>query len=319
MSAEAETQHRFSHEAMATRFEVLVAGEARDYAQQAAAAVFAEVDAIEGVLSRYVESSDITQINHAGKDNAVRIGECAFSCLETAQRLWTDTGGVFDITVGPLLACWRNPDKSPRTPSLGELAEARKRVGMDLVELSRDTLSVRLKADGMTLDLGGIGKGFSLDRAAVILDDWSITAALISCESTVLALSAPPGAAGWEAAVGGADANTPATGKVLLQHRALSGSGVYLKGRHIIDPRTGKPVAGRKGSWSIAGAGGIADALSTTFMILSTQEVQRYCESHPGVCAMLLAEENGENAYQRFGPWESVVYEPLGREPAGSV
>lgn len=309
MSLESENVnlHRFAHEAMATRFQVSVAGETRTYAQQAADAVFAEVDLVEAALSRYVESSDMARLNRLAAGRTARIGLRAFECLEIAAQVHADTGGAFDVTVGPLLACWRNPDKSPRKPSEQELTAARARVGMHLVELDPNTFSVRLKAEDMSIDLGGIGKGFALDRAAELLAEWGVGSALIGSESTVLAVGAPPGRRGWSAAVGGADKDTPPVGKVFLRDNALSASGVYIKGRHIIDPRTGRPAAGKRAAWAVSKTGAVADALSTAFMVLSPKTVERYCLAHPGTFAMLLLESGGEGRYRRFGNWDETL------------
>jgi len=302
-----EGLQRFAHEAMATTFEVVVAGQERAYAQQAADAVFAEIDLVEAALSRYIESSDVSKLNHLAAGVTTTVGSRAFECLEMAARVWKDTGGAFDVTIGPLMACWRNPDKSLRKPSEAELAEARAKVGMNLVKLDPANHTVRLAADGMRIDLGGIGKGFALDKAAEMLGDWGVKNAVVhGGTSTVLALGAPPGDNGWPLGVGGAGKDALSAGRVFLRDRALSGSGVELQGRHIFDPRAGGPAMGKTGTWSVCPSATVADALSTAFMVMTVGEVEAYCKKHADTCALLLIEGEGARRYVAYGDWAGL-------------
>ena len=298
---------RFAHTAMATTFEVVVAGEAGDYAHQAADAVFAEVDQIESALSRFIESSDVCQINHLAAGEWIRVGVHAVECLRAAARVHAETAGAFDVTIGPLMACWRNPDKSPRQPSETELTEARARVGMDLIERDDAGQRIRVKSAGVQVDLGGIGKGYAVDRAADILRDWSVSCALISAgDSSTFAMGGHPSKNGWPVGVGGIGQETEALYTVMLCDRSLSGSGIYVKGRHILDPRTGRPAAGKIAGWAIHPSATIADALSTAFMVMTPDKVESYCRKHPEASAMLVLETPGEPTRLRFGKWNLI-------------
>jgi thiamine biosynthesis lipoprotein len=196
--------HRFAHEAMATTFEILIASddtvaESAEYARQAAQAAFHEIDRLEKDLSRFIESSDVSRINKLGSRESVRVSIDTFECLQLAARIHDDTGGAFDVTIGALLACWRTSASTPRRPTVEEVAEAKARTGMERVALDRKNFTVRLKTDGVLLDLGGIGKGFALDKAAETLREWAdegwgLEAALLSGgQSSLLAMGAPPG------------------------------------------------------------------------------------------------------------------------------
>ena len=89
--------------------------------------------------------------------------------------------------------------------------------------------------------------------------------------------------------------------KVLLSGSALSGSGTELKGRHIIDPRTGRPAEGHLGAWACCPSASVADALSTAFLVMSTEEVEDYCSRHPDTFALVVAQEDGKPVVHRFG------------------
>jgi thiamine biosynthesis lipoprotein len=185
---------RFAHEAMATVFEAVIAGETEKYSRQAAQAVFQEWDRLGGMLSRFIESSDVSRINRLGAVESVRVNIETFECLQTAMEIHRETDGAFDVTLGGLTDYWK-ARAGTAVDELREEADSRRTgTGMDLMELDPETLCVRLKSPGPVVDLGGIGKGYALDRAAEILRDWSIESALLQGgESTVLALGAPPG------------------------------------------------------------------------------------------------------------------------------
>lgn len=275
---------------MATLFEIFILHEDALYAEQAAYAAFDELDRLEGELSRFLDHSDINRINnHTGK-KPVRIGLDAFDCLKICQRICEDTGGAFDPTVGSLMECWLNPDRSNRNPAPEEVESARARVGMNLLELDEENHTARLKSVPLRIDLGAFGKGYALDKMAILLRDWDISLALLHGGwSSALALDAPPETEGWPVAIG-----DPFSGETLrtisLQNRSLSGSGLR-KGLHVIDPREGAQVKESCAAWASATSAAVSDALSTAFMVMREEEIENYCQNHPGVRAYRWADQ----------------------------
>ena len=151
---------------MATIYELIMIHEDERYAGQAAAAAFEEVDRLEGELSRYVENSDISRINNLPANQPLRLGLDAFECLQISVQMYAETNGAFDVTIGSLLTCWRHEDGSPRTPSGEELDRARLHTGTHLLQLDEREHTIRLAASPVLIDLGGIGKGYAVDRIA---------------------------------------------------------------------------------------------------------------------------------------------------------
>ena len=318
---------RFSHEAMATTFEVIIVHEDERYASQAAVAAFDEVDRLERELSRFIENSDIARINSMGANQPLQIGLDTFECLKIAVRIYAETNGAFDITIGSLLKCWRNDDGTPRRPSPKEIDLARLHTGANLLQLDEAEHTVRLSASPIQIDLGGIGKGYAVDRVAELLRDWSIDVALISGGySSVLALDAPPGKKGWPLTLTNPAGSKEILARPFLQKGALSGSGVQ-KGGHIIDPRTAQAVEGRRAAWSSVPDAASADALSTAFMIMDLDEIKQYCRLHPNTLAMVILDASSPLGMKnisrqpegsprlhpersrrvRFGAWESLI------------
>ena len=297
---------RFSHQAMATTFEIIVQHDNARYAEQAAGQAFDELDRLEGELSRFIENSDISRINNLPAGQPLLIGLPAFECLKLSARLYAETSGAFDVTIGSLLKCWLNKDKTLRNPSEQELNLARQRTGMNLIKLNESGYTVELLASPVQVDLGGIGKGYALDVMAELLRDWSIgTAVLHGGFSTVLAMDAPAGAKGWPLTLSNPLDRSQTLAFLHLQGRAVSGSGVQ-KGQHIIDPRTARPAEGKRAAWSCARDGATADILSTAFIVMSPQEIEQYCVRHPDVLAMVILKSQKEGQKDKilhFGPW----------------
>ncbi len=299
---------RFSHEAMATTFEVIILHEDARYAQQAARAAFDELDRLEQELSRFIENSDISRINNLAPKGSLRVGLDAFECLQISTRIYDETNGAFDITIGTLLDCWLNEDKTMRTPSKEQLNLARERTGIHLLELDEAEHTVQVLSGPVQIDLGGIGKGYAVDRMAELLRDWSIDTAVIhGGYSSVLALDAPSKTKGWPLTLSSPVNRKQTLAGLHLQGRALSGSGLQ-QGRHIIDPRTAQPVEGKRAAWACAADAATADALSTAFMVMSPDEVRQYCSRHQDVLAMLILHDETKKKQKEkilhFGQWK---------------
>jgi len=299
--------HRFSHQAMATTFEVVVQYEDRLYAQQAASAAFTELDRIEGELSRYLETSDVTRINHLPAAQALSIGLDTFECLAIGAEIHGQTGGAFDMTVGFLVDAWLDQEKRPRTPSAEELKFAREHTGMHLIVLDEPTHAVGLMKSPVRVDTGGIGKGYGIDRMAELLREWSIDQALIHGGfSSVLALDAPSGAKGWPVTLSHPHDRQHTLARLDMENIAVSGSGVE-KGQHIVDPRIARPIEGKVAAWSVAPDATRADALSTAFMVMKPEEVEAYCTEHPNVRALLIVDSQEPGSTERIisiGRWK---------------
>jgi thiamine biosynthesis lipoprotein len=260
-----------------------------------------------------VESSDISRINRLPASRSTRIGTDTFDCLQLAARVHRETRGAFDVTMGPVIACWKdaNPDglDSPvlNPPPADDLDAALERVGMELLDLDPSTFSVRAKRAGMQIDLGGIGKGFALDKAAAVLREWGMDTALLhGGESTALALGAPPGRSGWLIGAGRSPYNPGAGFAVALNNAAVSGSGLERRGHHIFDPRTGTPARVALAAWALCPRAAISDALSTAFMVMGADEVERYCAPRAQTSGMVLVRAAEGPLLKRFGDWPTV-------------
>ena len=284
---------RFAHFAMGTTFEVLLAEKDEDYARQISQAVFAEIDRIKDLISRFNPTSEIGQINRLRTGQAMRIGVETYECLKTALFLHAETHGAFDINVGMLMK-YRGEQlfekQFPRVDIQKQLELSQKTRGYAIKYLPAKDME---EPTELSLDLGGIGKGFALEGTLEILSDWGVKRALVhGGTSTALSIGTPPEGEGkrkgWPVGIGGNWECQKTPKKFFLKDRALSGSGTEVKGDHIFDPATNKSAKGHRAAWVSHPAAAVADALSTAFMVMSTDEVRAYCKEHPDVWALVV-------------------------------
>ncbi len=240
-------------QAMGTIFRISVLHPRSMYATQAADAALDELAPLESQLSRFLPGSDIWRLNRAEPGHRIVVDLATYDCLRLALTMEHDTYGAFDVA-------YRSKPIRPASQA---------------ITLDPTHPTVCTNTHGVQLDLGGIGKGFALDQMAQLLAQWDITVALLQAsDSTVLALGAPRGRVGWPVRFGrGVHART-----LLLNNAAFSGSGTAVKGSHVIDPRTGRPVE-RSQVWARAATAARADAFSTAFLILNENRIGECCHA----------------------------------------
>ncbi|NLP10313.1 FAD:protein FMN transferase [bacterium] len=276
---------RFSHLAMATQFEIYIVDADAAYAGQASQAAFAELDRLENELSRFLPNSDISRINHMQPGQQLVIGPDAMACLKASFRHYLETEGAFDITVGALYECWLHADKSLRHPSPMEIKEAGRKTGLHHLFFDEAKLAVTKEVAGLQIDLGAFGKGYAVDKMAEVLSEWGIDTALIHGGAS--SVYARGGKEGWQVTISHPLDHARILRRLALKDLAISGSGLQ-KCSHIIDPVHGRPAHIHSAAWAIAPDAAASDALSTAFMVMSTAQIESYCENHPQVAAALL-------------------------------
>jgi thiamine biosynthesis lipoprotein len=300
---------QFGRRAMACQFEVFSNAGQYENATDAAIEALDLIDTLEAQLTVYRETSEVMDINRGAGSEAIEVEPRLFELLQYACQLHAETDGAYDITSGPLSKVWGFFRRQGELPAPHALAEALARVGSQHVELSMQGQTIRFRRPGMELNLGSIGKGYALDRAAEVL-----TAAGMSDflwhggRSSILARGSQgsqPGG-GWLVSISDPLRPGKTLAHVRLRDRALGTSGCGTQffrheGRrygHILDPRTGWPVEGMLSATAVAPTAAQADALATAFYVMGPDRTLEYCGRHPEIAAVLACPRPGQAGLQ---------------------
>ncbi len=194
---------RLSRRAMATTFEIVLPYGTPN-AMSLGSDAFDQLDALEAQLTVYRDSSEVSRLNRIAAYGPVPVEERSFGLLQLAARIHSGTNAAFDVTAGALINAWGFFKGPRRVPPDEEREAALARVGMQLVELNPLARTVRFRRPGLEINLGGIGKGYALDRVAEYLqDEWGTASVLLhGGYSSVVTVGAPPGEPrGWQVGV----------------------------------------------------------------------------------------------------------------------
>ena len=256
-----------------------------------------EVDRLEQQMTVYREDSELSLLNRTAHLAPVTVEKRLYRLLDLARQIGCETRGAFDITAGPLIRCWGFYERKGRVPSPEELEAARRATGWDKVVFDDSAPSVFFRKKGVELNLGSIGKGYALDRAAELLRKAGLMNFMIHAgHSSIFASGNSNSGPGWEISI--RDPHRPGRSlgslRLIDQGMSTSGSGqqfFIVNGRrfgHVLDPRNGEPCLSTASCSTIATAAARADALSTAFFVMDPEEVESYCDAHPEVGSIVV-------------------------------
>ena len=300
---------------MGTVLEVTLEAPDEAAGQAAIDACFALGSELERIFTTFDPASPTQRLNASAGGGPFPAPQPLIQLLRVSKTYAEQTQGAFDVTVGPLVALWREAARADRWPSPGALAEARQQVGWQRIQIGAE--GVRLAA-GMSVDFGGIAKGWALDRMGELLQARGIRSALLNFGgSSLLGMGAPSDAPGWRVLVTGGPGGV--VGSVLLRDRSLSVSASLgqfreIQGRrvgHVIDPRSGEPLLRGTLSAVLAPRGDLAEALSTALLVLSPEEGLALVERTRDTEALLVDEVGGRRKSSGFAASSGFV--PLER------
>jgi len=241
-------------DAMGSTFSIVLYG--RDWLNMESAvdAAFEEVHRLERMLTVHRPESECSEVNRHAAQGAFKLSAEFFQLLYRCLEYSRQSEGAFDISVGPLIKAWGFHKGTGRRPDDKEVKAALAIVGHRHIHLDPAARTVRFDCAGMEINLGGIGKGYAVDRMASILKRRGFdTALIVGSGSSIYGLGTPPGEAnGWPIDIRDPRDSRKLAASVLLKDISISTSGSYEKsfwadGRtysHILDPRTGYPAQG---------------------------------------------------------------------------
>jgi len=289
--------HRLAFPALGTTCEVQYAGP-----KGGLPAVEFELAAVRWVMdfekkySRFRPGSLVSRINAAAGKSWVAVDPEMEDMLRLCDSLHAMTQGILDATALPLIKLWNWKADYPVVPSPEQIAATRQLTGWTKVR--REPGRVFLPEEGMALDFGGFGKEYAVDLVTQMAASYDLTDVLVDFGHDLRAIGTPPGRPAWH--IGLEDPAYPGqiAGSLAISGCAVASSGDYVRcfranGQrygHIIDPRTGRPVANGCSQATVVAASCLqAGALSTTAFVLGLQEGTRFIQQFPGSEGLIVA------------------------------
>jgi len=306
-------RHHYAEPHMGTTFGVTVyADEAK--AKAAAKEAFARVSTLNAIMSDYLPTSELMKLCARAGGPAVKVSPELFAVLLRARRVSEETGGAFDVTVGPVVRLWRRSRKTLRLPEKEHLDAARALVGYKMMHLDATVGTVRLEKAGMLLDLGGIAKGHAADEVLAVLRKHGIGRALVAAGGDLRIGEPPPGKDAWSVAIAPVDDKEPPT-RLMLKACAVSTSGdaaqfVEIDGvrySHIVDARTGVGLVGRMSATVIAPDGITADSLTKAVAVLGPEKGFAVLKKYAGVSGRHVRKTDTGVEVKRSAGWRDLT------------
>jgi thiamine biosynthesis lipoprotein len=291
---------------MGTVFEIVVYDSSAVRANDAIEQALQEIVRLDAVMSNYKSDSELSDLNRTAHDHAQTVSSDLYRVIEESLQYSRLTGGKFDVTVGPLVDRWKAVMNGEPAPSLEEQEKLRACVGYQKIELiSPDR--IKFHSSCLRIDLGAIGKGYAVDRAAEILRSHGIKNALIDAGgSTWYGMGSPPEQNGWLVRL--RDPSESVDPQVILHDNSVSTSeqtppselGNESTG-HIIDPVQGSPLKTRYALSAIAKSGTASDGLSTSLLLVGPAEGKKLVSEMPDTAAVWISAE-GKTEMASSGP-----------------
>lgn len=256
----------FSREAMNTTFTLRLRGLDRDESEGMALECFYQLERMEGQLSRFIDGSDVSRINRLAAGETLYISETSHQCLLQALDAYVRTGGLFDITLGSRIEHRKSGNAGPSPDLVGRLI------------IHPDVAAVTCGEPGRQIDLGGIGKGFALDRMKEILIEWGAGDFLLAAGASSLLAHGPTA---WPVELP-AERNSV---MLPLRDASLSASGTRIQGSHIVHPAGDGAMPSQPCDrvWVTACRAAIAEIWSTALMLVPMEEIPSIIEGDPDI------------------------------------
>lgn len=311
---------RQARTSMGTQLSLGVSGVPCKVAKKASDEVFALFDRIEKLTDPEADGSAVKRINEAAGKEAVKVDAELFALVQLAQGFAQHTEGAFDPTFAALEGLWTFQPGEKQIPDQAEIDRRRALVDYQAVELDEDKRTVKLAKEGMRLGLGGIVKGYTMDKAVTVLKKHGVTDFIVKSGGEIY-VSGNPG--GGYRRVGIPDPRSKKNYALIdVRDRALNTSSdnerFFIEGNvryhHIIDPGSGRPARDVRSVSVISVDATSADALSTAIFVMGPDKGMKLIEDLAGVEAIIVDNKNGVHISSGLSE-RLVVGAPTDRSP----
>jgi len=283
-------------------------------------AAVGEMRRLEAIFDRHAPASFAAVFDRRAGRGPTTAPVEFIALLRASADLVNASEGAFDPTVAPLLDAYRFGEDEPRIPDDGEIGSLLSRCRWSaVVDTGDGTVGPSLRTSGAALDLGGVAKGYVVDRALDVLRRGGCSAALVNAGGDLRAFGRKPGGAPFRIGIQDPDDQQAIRGVLQVRDRAVATSGDYeryferdgLRWHHLLDPTTGRPGRLSRSSTVVASSTMVADALATAVFVLGPRRGVALAERLPDVEAAVIAPDGTWSATSGFaGLLEDETGEP---------
>lgn len=299
---ELDSGHRM---VMGTFARVVVIAKDSDAAGKCIESAFAQINKVDDLMSDYKSDSEISSVNRDGFEKAIRLSQPTYEVLQRSIEFSKLTDGAFDVTVGPLVELFRKAKDKQVLPNQDEITDARSKVGFEKLKIDGQNRTVQFTVEGMQLDLGGIAKGYAVDKAVETMQARGAIGGMIDLGGDIRCFGAPlKGRDHWVIGLQNPNIGKDSAGrevllKLKMTNGAIATSGDYqqfilIEGKrhsHIINRKTGTSTEGLSSVTIIADNATNADALATAVSVMGTGNGLELIENTPGTEAILITSQ----------------------------
>ncbi len=298
-SSQSSNLFKYHQVAMGTIIEITLMGDNEEKANKAALQAFQEMKRIETLMSPWIESSDVTRINRSAGKEGVKVSQETSKVIKKAQDISELSQGGFDITVGPLTELWRKAREKKIPLSAEEVKEKLSLVNFKNIEVDQEG-KVYLKKKGMAIDLGGIAKGYGVDRAFDVLRSLGYKNLIVNAGGDLRAAGFKNNQP-WSIGIQNPREPQKILTRISISDMAVATSGDYEKffvyqGKryhHIFNPNDGFPAEGCQSVTIVTKDCITADGLATAVFVLGPEKGYSFCRKLQGV-ECLIADKDGK-------------------------
>jgi thiamine biosynthesis lipoprotein len=288
---------KYHQVAMGTVIEITLIVNDEEKANKAALQAFQEIKRIETLMSPWLDSSDVTRINRSSGKERVKVSPETMEVIKKAQEISELSEGGFDITADALTELWRGARKKKIPPSIEEVKEKLGLVNFKNIEMDQEG-KVFLKKKGMAIDLGGIAKGYAVDRAFELLKSLGYKNLIVNAGGD-LRVGGTKNKQPWSIGIQNPREFQKILARISVLDTAIATSGDYEKyfiyqGKryhHIFNPRDGFPTEGSQSVTIIAKDCITADGLATAVFVLGAEKGYSLCQKLEGVDCIIVDKE----------------------------
>ncbi len=259
---------------------------------------------VDSIMSNWTQTSDVARINRKAGIQTCKVHPEVAAVLDVAQQIADQSDGAFDITIEPLVRLWGFLGSTPRIPVQNEIDSVLRNVGRDKILFNSRDESIEFLHEGVQIDLGGIAKGYGVDRVAQLLKRSGAGDALIDLSGNMVALGDAAGHPGWAVGIRDPSGKVSWLARLVLHNEAVATSGDYEQfvdsdGKrygHILDPRTGWSVRSLSSVTVVCSRAIVADAWATAFFVMGPEEARILAGKRDDLSVILIEPVNDDSA-----------------------